>query len=117
MRDHAVHGLHDDDHDVQRNGECKSTPVARDGGMVVTMAVSMAVARMCVRIVVVVRVRFMVVIMVMVMSMIIAVVRGMSAMSTPLRRRFLVAENGSVLVIALFGGTLWFAIVAHQTDS
>jgi hypothetical protein len=86
--------------------------------MAVAVAVAVAVARMCVRIVVVVRVRFMVVIMVMVMSMIIAVVRGMCAMSTPLRRGFLVAwPNGSMLVIALFSGTLWFAIVAHQTDS
>jgi hypothetical protein len=125
MRDHAVHGLHDDDHDVQRNGECESTPVARDGGMVVmvvamamamAVSVALALARMCGRIMVVVRVRFMV--MIMVVAMIIAVLRGMRAMSTPLRRGFLVVwPNGRVLVVALFGGTLWFAIVAHQTDS
>jgi hypothetical protein len=123
MGDHAVHGLHDDDHDVQRNGQRESAPVASGRGMMVMVAMAMPVAvpRVGMRTVVVVRVR--IVVMVMAVVMIIALVPGMSTVAALLRRRFLVVEpDGRVLVVTLFGcarssGTSWFAIVAHQTDS
>jgi hypothetical protein len=43
VREHAVDRLHDDDRDVQRDGDCEGAAVAFDGGVGVVVVASVAV--------------------------------------------------------------------------